>query len=252
MSVSFLRRLIILFICVSFTNCSNDSDTFNLEINASEPFYATYAAATERSSFLLDEGYEWHFYQPKKPIEFTTDTGGDLGVLWEVNGKKLLNTEDMTEAPIISETYADMVSYAFKPTSDLAVSATFFTKTSRHALWEFTITNESDHAQEIKMQPYIKNLGRPFSQVSLSNEGAYFNHQEYPDGWIQGHDLPHEVAAGCFDGVVPWMSLAGRHGSSDRTDCSGARGRWWSGLLLGARFTQSLSLLAARGSAGQA
>ena len=107
---SFFKALpgfLVIFVCIQSCNDSQTSSVFPIQSN--EPFYATYAAAQERSSFLLDEGYEWHFYQPKEPIEFTTDTGGDLGVAWTVDGQSIIHAEQMSSKIVISETYPDQL-----------------------------------------------------------------------------------------------------------------------------------------------
>lgn len=181
-----------LVISVLLQSCSDSQTSSVLPILANEHFYATYAAAQERSSFLLDEGYEWHFYEPKEPIEFTTDTGGDLGVAWNIDGKSIILAEQMAKAPVISETYPDMVSYGYQPVEGLQVNATFLVRTSREAILELEVMNESDETKMVTLRPYIRDMERPFGQVKVDEEGVYFNHQEYPDGWTKDHDLLHE------------------------------------------------------------
>lgn len=181
-----------LVISVLLQSCNDSQTSSILPIQANEPFYATYAAAQERSSFLLDEGYEWHFYEPKEPMEFTTDTGGDLGVAWNIDGKSIILAEQMAAAPVISETYPDMVSYGYQPVEDLQVNATFLVRTSREAILELEVLNESDETQMVMLSPYIRDMERPFGQVKVAEEGVYFTHQEYPDGWTKDHNLPHE------------------------------------------------------------
>lgn len=165
----------------------------SLKATKDSPLYTTYAAAMERSEFILDEGYEFMSYKEEAGIDFTTDTGGDLGLGFLINGKWIYREKDMYKAPIISASYPDMVVYSYFPVKGLRVDATFLVQSSRLALWDFEVTNESDKSIKLYAIPFIRNDYRSFEDVELAKENAvFFTHQEFPDGWTLSHELPHQ------------------------------------------------------------
>lgn len=65
--------------------------------------YTTYAAAQERSDFILDEGYEFKYEQDSLGADFTTDTGGDICLGFLKNGKWVYRVADMYKPPVIKK-----------------------------------------------------------------------------------------------------------------------------------------------------
>lgn len=49
----------------------------NLSATAADPLFATYAAPLRRSEFIVDEGYQFKFYEANEGLRFATDHAGD-------------------------------------------------------------------------------------------------------------------------------------------------------------------------------
>ena len=79
-----LHAITLVSVIVLLCACSSKPYLSNLQATADSPLYATYAAAMERSEFALDEGYEFQYYHPEHPIQFTTDTGGDIAIGFKI------------------------------------------------------------------------------------------------------------------------------------------------------------------------
>jgi hypothetical protein len=177
-------------------SCSKqDKKSFlsNLSADKDTPLYTTYAAAMERSEFVLDEGYEYNFYSEGSGIEFTTDTGGDICTGFVFEGNWIYNLEDYFKEPIISLSYPDMVKSYYYPVEGLRVENTFLVESSFSAIQEITLKNERLEDLSIDIVPFMKNNYRAFNNVEKLNDSTfYFTHEEFPDSWTLSHNLPYE------------------------------------------------------------
>jgi len=163
----------------------------NLQAGKDAPVFATYAAAKERSSFLLDQGYEYHYYQNEEPVGFYSAQGGDLLLGFQYGDRWITNLQDLAKPPVINYTYPDMVKTTFHPVDQLKAEVVFLVESSNAAIIELTLHNEGDQAEKIKFVPYLHNQYRTFNQLRTTSNGAFFHHQKYPDAWTKSHDLPH-------------------------------------------------------------
>lgn len=165
----------------------------NLQATANSPIYTTYTAAMERSEYALDEGYEMMFYNPKRGIEFTTDTGGDIALGFKINDKWVYKIEDMYKAPIITLSYPDMVTYQYYPIEGLRADVTFLVQSSYTAIYDIKVTNETNKEIKFEIIPFIKNTYRTFDNVKYNPQGNYFtfNHNEFADDWTLTHNIPY-------------------------------------------------------------
>lgn len=163
----------------------------NLRADKNTPLYATYAAAMQRSNFVLDEAYEFRFYTDSLGADFVTDTGGDIALGFKMNNKWVYKISDMYKAPVITSSYPDVVKYMFFPFEDIRVEAFFAVHSSTAALLDIKIHNQGKSKSAITVVPFMRNNYRAFSQVSAAGNQIRFNHEEYPDGWTVGHKLPY-------------------------------------------------------------
>ncbi len=179
---------------VFFDSCQK-KPSYLASLNAGKkfPVYTTYAAAQERSDFVLDEGYEFRYDADSLGADFTTDTGGDICVGFLKNGKWVYRVADMAKPPVITASFPDMVSYEYEPFAGISVSGMFMTYSSHSALLELTITNSGKEESEITLFPFMRSNSRSFHSVELNTQENLisFSHEEYPDGWTLSHNLPH-------------------------------------------------------------
>lgn len=163
----------------------------NLRADAGFPVYATYAAPMERSNFVLDEGYEFRFYADSLGADFTTDTGGDIGLGFRIGDRWIYRVRDMYKKPVITATYPDMVRYEFYPVKDIRVEAFFAVHSSTAALLDIRVRNVGSARANVTVIPFMRNTYRAFGDVRTAGNRIMFNHEEYPDGWTLSHDLPY-------------------------------------------------------------
>jgi len=184
--------IFVVLVAILFLSCSHDSQTdFPTEVDADSPIYTTYAAAKERSEFTLDEGYEFHFYNAQEGIDFTTDTGGDLCIGFIIDGEWIYKLEDMVGKPEVLVSYPDMIKYRYYPVPKLRVDILFLVKSSHSAIMDVSIKNENDVDLSGEVVLFMRNDYRAFDNAILLNDSTFtFNHQEYPDSWTTGHNLP--------------------------------------------------------------
>jgi hypothetical protein len=191
--VYFLLFLLSNFIVYPGFAQSNKPFLSNLSATKDSPLYTTYAAAMERSEFTLDEGFHFMFYDPEQGIDFTTDTGGDWCLAFKRGANYVYELKNMFKQPLITASYPDMVKYEYYPFEDVKVNVTFLVYSSRIAIQDITLTNTGPAATEFKIYPFLKNDYRVFNDVEFSKDksAVTFTHEELPDGWTLGHNMPY-------------------------------------------------------------
>ena len=178
----------------SYSQKSQQPYLSNLQATKNSPLYTTYAAALERSEFILDEGYEFRFFNPEEGIGFNTDNSGDIQLGFLLNGKWIYREKEMFKAPVITASYPDLVKYTYYPAEGLRVDAEFLVQSSRMAIWDLNLYNETGSDLEVQMIPFIKNDYRAYEKVDTrkAKNAFIFEHEVYPDSWTLSHDLPYE------------------------------------------------------------
>lgn len=181
-------------IAIAFSSCHQETPYLSsLTAGKDFPLYATYAAAMERSGFVLDQGYEFRYYNDSLGADFITDTGGDIGIGFKMNGKWVYRISDMHNPPVIKTSYPDMVIYEFEPFKDIKVTSTFLVYSSLSALVDLSMKNSGSENTRIEIFPFMRSNDRSFhSIVPGSNQQSFqFSHEEYPDNWTLSHQLPY-------------------------------------------------------------
>lgn len=175
--------------------CAQQAEPFlsHLQADAASPLFTTYAAAMERSAFLLDEGYHFLFYDTARGAEFITDNAGNLGVGFRKGTKFVFDLRSMAQQPVITTSYADMVMYTYAPFPDVRVAGTFVVHSSTSAVQELAITNTGTAKIDLDVIPLLQASARPFSDVTPlpAKNGIAFSHEELPDGWVLDHGVPY-------------------------------------------------------------
>lgn len=188
-----LSKCSFLIILIVFTACSDNrkSDLTNLGLTGEDPFFATYAAAMERSSFLIDQGYEFRFYNDDELLGFKSEQGGDIGIGIMIDGEWLYKLRDMYSKPVIHYTFPDMVSFSWHPLKDIRCDAIFLKESSSAAVYDLEFTNTGSKAIEFDVTPFIRNRYRTFGNIRKEDAYFEFDHEKYPDAWTQNQGLPH-------------------------------------------------------------
>ncbi len=153
-------KLLVGFLCSSVFSLvvlADGSYLSNLKATRDSPLYTTYAAAKERSEFILDEGYHLRFYDPELGIDFTTDTAGDWCVAFRKGSQTVYALKDMFREPVITVSYPDLVTYHYFPFENIRVEVTFLVFSSRMAVQEVNMRNLGKVAETLHVIPFFFN-----------------------------------------------------------------------------------------------
>lgn len=164
-----------------------------LSATADDPLFATYAAPMRRSEYLVDEGYQFTFDEPRAPVRFATDHAGDWGVAFGREGEVQYRLDAMHERPVVTTSYSDLVRYRYEPFADVTVRTFFQVYSSQYAVQRLVVTNETSESQSIDVAAFVQRE-TPVSavEVNQSVEGLTFQHRHPPDGWTERKEqVPH-------------------------------------------------------------
>lgn len=165
----------------------------NLQAGQHFPLYTTYASAMERSSFLLDEGYQLQYDVDSLGVGFITDKAGDVGWAFGKDRDWVYRTNEMFKKPVITVSYPDLVVYHYYPFQHLRVDISLVVHSSVAAFWKVKLTNEGEKETPIKAAPFIKRDKQKFTDIkAVVDQGkVYFSHIEEPDRWSANHHIPY-------------------------------------------------------------
>jgi hypothetical protein len=180
-----------------------------LSARVDDPVFTTYAAPLSRSAYLIDEGWHLRFYDPSKPLALTSDSAGEWGVGFELDGVVLYRTGDYARLPEIHQSFASLARFGFEPFHQVAVDGTFAVHSSREALLALTIKNEGDRPKKLRVFAFALSPGPRFGSASLTDagDGIVFSHQEPRDAVSESP--PPE-----YDGALQDVLLLGTKAST--------------------------------------
>ena len=167
----------------------------NLEAGKDDPIYTTYAAPLNRSEFIIDEGYVFKWYDLQDGIDFETDNGGSLCIGYKLNGEFRYYLNEFLAEPLITTSYSDLVKYYYYPFEGIRVEIFFDVYSSRIAIQDIFITNESGSDAELIVYPFFYHHTDEITDVSIIDpeyDGFTFQHKERPDGWTTSHGVPYQ------------------------------------------------------------
>jgi hypothetical protein len=167
----------------------------NLEAGKDDPIYTTYAAPINRSEFIIDEGYIFEWYDLQDGIDFETDNGGSLCIGFKLDGEFRYYLNEFSTEPLITTSYSDLVKYYYYPFEGIRVEIFFDVYSSRIAIQDINIINESDSDAELTVYPFFYHHTDEITDVSIIDteyDGFVFQHKERPDGWTTSHGVPYQ------------------------------------------------------------
>ncbi|MEJ2637048.1 MAG: trehalase family glycosidase, partial [Calditrichia bacterium] len=190
--ISVIAILMFLLFSLSLAD-GNKPFLSNLSATKDSPIYTTYAAAMERSEFTLDEGYHLVLNDTSRGADFITDTGGDLCLAFKKDASFVYKLNDLSAEPIVTVNYPDLVKYYYYPFKNLRVDAAFVVHSSHEAFWDLELNNTGESVIEFQIIPFLQNNYRVYNDVAFHSEknAISFSHEELPDGWVLGHDIPY-------------------------------------------------------------
>ncbi|MBF8293659.1 MAG: Trehalase [Bacteroidetes bacterium] len=166
----------------------------DLAATKDDPVYTTYAAALGRSEFIVDEGYQFIWYDSVRGVNFETDKAGDLCLGFKLNGNVRFQLNQFYSPPVITASYSDLVQFRFYPFKNIRVEVFFLVYSSRIAVEAVTVTNEDSGSVQMSVYPFFHHRNDVSSDVALipERDGLTFKHRERPDGWTIDHKIPYQ------------------------------------------------------------
>jgi hypothetical protein len=166
----------------------------NLQATQDDPVYTTYAAALNRSEYIVNQGYQFVWFDPAKGLNFEVKQAGNWGLAFKADGKVVTKLEQFYQKPVITASYSDLVKYYYYPFKNIKVETFFLVYSSRIAVRDIKVTNESSFDYEFSLFPYLSIIDKKFTEIKQSENinGISFQHKESPDSWMKEHNIPFQ------------------------------------------------------------
>ena len=126
----FSFRKILFIELLIFTDVLGQNFLSNLSATKNDPFYTTYAAGIDRSSYIIDEGYQFVWNEDNDGVNFETDKGGSICLAFKLGTEVKYFLQDYFQQPVIHASYSDLVKYDFYPFENIRVSVFFLVYSS--------------------------------------------------------------------------------------------------------------------------
>jgi len=147
-----------------------------------------------RSEFVVDEGYQFVWYDPAQGVDFVTDNAGTLSLGFKFNGDFRYRLDQFAQEPTVTTSYNDLVKCHVDPFQDLRVNVFFQVYSSRIAIEDVTVTNLGTSDAQLSVYPFFRHTNDVVTDAAVlpEHDGIVFRHNEHPDGWTTGHQVPYQ------------------------------------------------------------
>ena len=188
-----IRQIIICAVILlslnSFAQKYTVSDPY-LKINAkgNDPVYTTYTAAMERSRLYGDKGYKMDYYSDSEPLNYASDKAGRMFNVWKIDKVVINRIGEYYKKPVIKASFSDMVIIEYEPFEDISVQEVFMVYSSRFALVDMYIKNNSNKDHLVEIYPVIEFGNDSLIINNYDNESGafYLEHKESLSRLISG------------------------------------------------------------------
>ena len=153
-----------------------DDEFLVINAGAHDPLFTTYTASIERSRLYGDKGYKMIYDDDYSPLTYGSEVGGRFFTVWEINSVVVDHVGDFNKKPAVKASFPDMAILEYQPWPGLDVGEVFFVYSSKIALVDCYITNNSGNNLDISLYPVFQ--GADSLQVTSYNgeENAYHLH----------------------------------------------------------------------------
>ncbi len=169
-----------------------------IDAGASDPVFTTYAAPLSRSEYLVDEGWHLRFHDSSEPLALTSDSAGEWGVGFELDGVVAYRVGDYDRPPLVRQSFASLVRFDFAPFHVLSADATFSVYSSRESMLALRLVNESDRTRTFRVFTFALAPEGGFGPASLGaareGDGLLSSHDEPPGAWSESPPPQYESA----------------------------------------------------------
>lgn len=204
-------RKVLVFLLLTAGYLSPAQYLSNLQATKNDALFATYAAPLSRSSYKLDQGYQFSFNDPEGGVEMISADGPNFGLAFALSrgvsntGSTLAGSHKVTSTqsrfrlkelfkePTITVSYSDVLKYFYYPFEHLRTEVCFDVYSSSSSFMEVQLKNESSFGMEITIMPY-QYYPSADTFVNLEHNNL-FGAYSYPlkkkaDSWMKEHNIP--------------------------------------------------------------
>ncbi|MCX6285799.1 MAG: trehalase family glycosidase [Bacteroidetes bacterium] len=187
-----MRKFLFLFLLIT---CYRGSGQFlsNLHATRSDALFTTYAAPLARSTYKLDQGYQFLFNDAESGVEMISSDGPNFGLASSIGNETRFRLKELFMEPVITTSYSDILKYYYYAFKDIRVDVSFDVFSSGSAFIDYVVCNSGKFVSQITLIPYhyypsadsIVNL-----QHDNLSDGYYYPLYKKPDSWMKEHQIP--------------------------------------------------------------
>ncbi|MGA2822659.1 MAG: trehalase family glycosidase [Bacteroidales bacterium] len=178
---------------IFFSNTSSGQFLSNLDATKTDALFTTYAAPQSRSSYTIDQGYQFSWNDGDNGAEFISKDGLNFGLAFFQGKEFWFRLNELYLEPVVTISYSDLVAYYYYPFRDIRVEVLFDVYSSQEAIADIRIRNEGVFPAEVNAAPYLY-----YSSGDTVNDFAHqspFDFYSFPakknrDGWMKEHSIP--------------------------------------------------------------
>jgi len=164
-----------------------------LQATRNDALFTTYAAPLARSSYKLDQGYQFSFNDPERGIEMTSADGPDFGLAISQGTETRFRLKEMFKEPIITTSYSDILKYYYYPFDNIKAEVCFDVFSSGSAFIDYTVSNCGKFACRLTLIPY--NFYPSHDSLTDAEHDNFYDGYFYPliknrDSWMKEHNIP--------------------------------------------------------------
>ena len=165
----------------------------NLDATGADALFTTYAAPQSRSSYTIDQGYQFSWNDWGNGAEFISKDGLNFGVAFSHDKDLRFRLNKLFHKPVITISYSDLVAYYYYPFRDIRVEVLFDVYSSQEAIADIRIKNEGVFPAEFNAVPY---LYYPSGDTlnDFTHQGPFdfytFPAKKNRDSWMKEHSIP--------------------------------------------------------------
>ena len=126
----------------------------DLSATRSSALFTTYAAPLSRSSYKLDQGYQFLFNDPESGVEVISSDGPNFGLAFGMGKEFRFMLKELFKEPVITASYSDILKYYYYPFENIRVEVCFNVYSSSHSYLEVGVKNMGSSEEEILISPY--------------------------------------------------------------------------------------------------
>ena len=165
----------------------------NLDATKTDALFTTYAAPLGRSSYTMDQGYQFSWNDEDNGAEFISKDGLNFGLAFFKGVEPRFRLNEMYREPVVTVSYSDLVSYYYYPFRDIRVDVFFDVYSSQSAVADIRIKNEGAFTAEINIAPYLYfPAGDTVNDILHQAPFDFysFSVMKTRDEWMKEHSIP--------------------------------------------------------------